>query len=93
MVKPITYRYQDLQIEQTPKFLYEVSIERVEPNRVNTIVCRYYTSGKLLNVKECKVIKRFKNFSLFRFITLLGAPKSFIKENNLPEFELLKKKR
>lgn len=52
--------------------------------------CRYYTSDKLLNVKEVEVVKRFKNFNIERFITLLGAPISFIEENNLPIYELKK---
>lgn len=86
--KPITYRYQDSQIEVLPYFLYEVSIYRMSPMRVNILSTRYYTSDKLLNVKEVEVIKRFKDFSIDRFITLLGAPQSFIEENNLPIYEL-----
>lgn len=51
---------------------------------------RMYTSDKLLNVKEVEVTKKYKKFSIIRFITLLGAPKSFIEENNLPIYELRK---
>ena len=56
--------------------------------RANMLSTRYYTSDKLLEVKEVEVIKRFKDFNIERFITLLGAPKSFIEENNLPIYEL-----
>lgn len=89
--KPITYRYQDEQIEVLPYFLYEVSLYRIAPMRANILSTRYYTSDKLLNVKEVEVVKRFKNFNIERFITLLGAPQSFIEENNLPIYELKRK--
>lgn len=56
--------------------------------RANVLSTRYYTSDKLLNVKEVEIIKRFRTFSIERFITLLGAPQSFIEENNLPVYEL-----
>ena len=48
---------------------------------------RLYTSDRFLNVKEVEVVKRFKNFNIQRFITLLGAPISFIEENNLPIYK------
>ena len=86
--KSITYSYQDLQIEVFPYFLYEVNIFRISPMRANILSSRYYISDKLLNVKEVEVIKRFRTFNIERFITLLGAPPSFIKENNLPIYEL-----
>lgn len=88
--KPITYRYQDGQIEALPYFLYEVCLYRTSPDRVSMLSNRYYTSDRILNVKEVEVVKRFKNFSIERFITLLGAPISFIEENNLPIYELRK---
>lgn len=85
-----TYRYQDSQIEVLPCFLYEVDLYKIAPMRANILSCRYYTSNKLLNVKEVEVVKRFKNFHIERFITLLGAPMSFIEDNNLPIYELKK---
>ena len=88
--KTITYRYQDNQIEVLPCFLYEVDLYFISPRRANLLSCRYYTSDRLLNVKEVEVVKRLKNFNIERFITLLGAPISFIEENNLPIYELKK---
>lgn len=88
--KPITYRYQDCQIEVLPCFLYEVDLYFISPRRANLLSCRYYTSDRLLKVKEVEVVKRFKNFNIERFTTLLGAPISFIEENNLPIYELKK---
>lgn len=86
----ITYRYQDNQIEVLPWFLYEVDLYFISPRRANLLSHRYYTSDKLLNSKEVEVIKRFRNFNIERFITLLGAPISFIEENSLPIYELKK---
>ena len=85
-----TYRYQDNQIEVLPYFLYAVDICIVAPKISLSFGYRYYTSNKLLNVKEVEVIKRFNNFNIERFITLLGATISFIKENNLSIYELKK---
>lgn len=84
---PITYWYQDSQIEVLPCFLYEVDLYFISPRRANMLSNRYYTSDRLLNVKDVEVVKRFKNFNIQRFITLLGAPISFIEENNLPIYE------
>ena len=75
-----------------PYFLYEVSLYRTTPKRVNLLLSRYYTSDKLLNVKEVEVVKRFRAFNIERFITLLGAPISFIEENDLPLYELKTKR-
>lgn len=88
-----TYRYNDDQIEVLPYFLYEVDLYRIEPMRANLLASKFIKSNKLLDVEEVKVIKRFKNLSIDRFVTLLGAPKSFIEENNLPKYELKKKKK
>lgn len=90
MAKPIkqtnypgVYNYQGLEIEMLPYFLYEVSLYKIEPKRANILSSRFYISNKLLKVKDTEIIKHFKNFNVTRFITLLAAPESFIKENNL----------
>lgn len=87
------YRYKDCQLEVLPCFLYEVSIYRVDTTRANKLSSRYYTSDKPLNINEVEIIKRFGNFNLERFITLMGAPQSFIDDNNLPLYNLIKKKK
>ena len=88
--KNVQYRYNDLQIIALPYFLYEVNIYKISRGIVNNLSCRFYKSNKFLSVKETEVVKRFKNFCLVRYITLMGAPISFIKENNLPIYELKK---
>lgn len=87
MEQLILYNYQGNPVEELPYFLYEVSLYKIEKNRANILCSKYYSSDKLLNVKEIEVIKRFKNYTLERFITLLGVPLEFIKENNLSIYE------
>ena len=89
----VTYRYEDSQLKVLPFFLYEVSVYRISQNRISSLSCTLYKSDKFLNTKERETVKRFKNFSIDRFITLLGAPMSFIEENNLPIFEFKKPKK
>lgn len=79
------YKYQDLYVEEMPYFLYEVSLYRIEKNRANLLCSKYYKANKLLKIKECELVRRFNNVSIERFITLLGVPESFIKENYLYE--------
>lgn len=88
-----SYRYNNLQIEELPYFLYEVSIYKVYKNRSNLLSNKFYKSEVLLNVCESKVIKKFNKFSIICFVTLLGAPISFIKENNLQIFNLHEKRK
>lgn len=90
--KPVTYRYQDSQIEVLPYFLYEVSIYKAAPKMSSILSSKFYTSKKLLEVEEMTILKRFRNFDIERYVTLLGAPQSFIEENNLPIYELKKRK-
>lgn len=90
--KPVTYRYQDSQIEVLPYFLYEVSIYKTAPKMSSILSSKFYTSKKLLEVEEMTILKRFRNFDIERYVTLLGAPQSFIEENNLPIYELKKRK-
>ena len=87
-----SYRYNDLNIEVLPYFLYEVSFYKISENMANMLEKRYYKSDKLLNVKET-TIKKYKHYTLIRYINLLGAPIEFIEDNYLPEYELIKKKK
>lgn len=75
-----------------PVFLYEVDLYYISRNRCNLLLSRTYTSDRELKVKETEVVRRFKNFAIERFITLVGAPIAFIEENNLPIYEPKKRK-
>lgn len=88
-----TYRYEGYQIEVLPYFLYEVSIYRCCKDRFNVLNNKMFTSNKFLNLKTREVLKRTKDYELVRFIDLLGAPQSFIEENNLPIYELINKRK
>jgi hypothetical protein len=83
------YKYHNLQVEEFPYFLYEVSIYCITPKLSFIITTKYFKTNNLLDIDDTKVLKHYKNFNIIRFITLLGVPKSFIKENNL--IELTKK--
>ena len=53
-----------------------------------------YTSNKLLKIKkDVKVLKKTREYEIIQFVDLLGAPQSFIEENNLPIYELQKRKK
>lgn len=88
-----TFRYNNSSLEVLPFFLYEVSIFRIEPFRAQSLSCKYFISNKFLDVPEIKVIKRFNKLSIERFITLVGAPMSFIEELDLPPYILQKSKK
>lgn len=45
---------------------------------VSCILCKYYASNNLLNVKDTEVIEVHRNYKLVQYITLLEAPKQFI---------------
>lgn len=52
---------------------------------------KYFKSDKLLNIKkDVEYLKKTKDYNIVRYIDLLGAPMSFIEENNLPIYELRK---
>ena len=91
MVKPISYKYQNSQLEIYPKFLYEVTLYKISLQSASILSCRYYTSDKFLKIKGSEMIKRCKDFYITRFITLLGAPESFIEKNNLSIYQLKRK--
>lgn len=80
-------------IEVLPYFLYEISIYKITKNTAGLLESKYYTSTKLLNIKKDVVCKKYKNYSVIRFITLLATPIDFIIENKLPVYELKKKKK
>lgn len=87
---PVSYRFGENRIEPMPYFLYEVSIYKVAKNMAGLLDSKYYKSDKLLKIKNEVTCKRFKDYQIIRYIDLLGAPMEFIKENNLPIYELRK---
>jgi DNA gyrase/topoisomerase IV subunit B len=88
----MTYRYNNEQLEEGNCFVYEVSIYKLSPNRVECLASKYYKSDKELSLKECKQ-KKYKGYTIVRYLSLLIAPKSFIEEHNLKIYELQKRKK
>lgn len=83
---PVSYRLEENRIEPMSYFLYEVSLYKITENTANIIDSKYFKSNKFLEIKiECK---KFKNFLLIRYVNLLGAPIEFIRENDIPIYEL-----
>lgn len=89
----VGFRYKDFQVEITPYFLYEVNLYRIFKNRSELLSTRYYKSDLFLKIDEYKVVKQLPNFKIIRFISLLGVPESFIKENHLKQYTLYEKRK
>lgn len=88
--KPVTYRFENSQIEVLPYYLYEVSVDKLWKNGFCCLKSRFFKSNKFLNIKDTEV-KYYDGYSIVRSITLMGAPYSFIKERNLPIYKLYSK--
>lgn len=88
--KPVTYRFENNQIEVLPYFLYEVSADKFWENGFCTIKSRYFKSDKFLRIRSTEV-QHYSGYKVIRSITLIGAPYNFIKEHNLPIYKLYSK--
>ena len=85
-----TYRYENTQIEVFPFFLYEVSLWVRWKNGCAILGSKFIKSNKLIS----KVVKskKMKSYTIEKDITLIGAPLEFIQSENLPPYELIKRK-
>lgn len=92
MEEPILYEYNGNLVEELPYFLYEVCIYKISLNNANLLSSKYYTSNKLVKLKDIVIMYRFKDFNIQRFISLIGAPRQFIRENNLKIHKVKKRK-
>lgn len=81
------YIYNEDKITISTDFIYEVDLYRISKNRANVIRTRFYKSNKILNVKSVEIVRYFSSFTIERYITLVSAPLSFIKENKLSKYE------
>lgn len=90
---PTSYLLNGNKVEIMSCFVYEVSIYKITKNMAVLMGSQFYKSNKLLDVKEETTIKRFKNHIVIRNIDLLGVPKEFVEENNLPIYEYKLKKK
>lgn len=89
MEEPIikAYLYGDNIITESEKFIYEVSIYRVQKNRFNCVVSKQYILNHPVKKTGLLIKKYNKDIILIKYIDLLSAPRSFIDENNLKIYE------
>jgi hypothetical protein len=84
-----SYRYEGFEITVGNCFLYEMNVYKVASNNINCLLSKYLKANKVLKIN--KSVKVFSNFKIIKCLTLLEAPKTFIEDNCLPKYELLKR--
>jgi hypothetical protein len=83
MAKKLTqnvYSYKQYRLTECSKFLYEVSLYKIWKDRSESIDSQFYASEVPLKVKEATFVK-MKDYTLARFVTWLGAPADYLKNN------------
>ena len=89
---PTTYLFQGDRVEIMPYFLYEVSVYKITKNMAALMGSQFYKSDKPLTIKKDSTIKKYKDYSVIRYVDILGVTKEFVEENNLPIYEIKKKR-
>ena len=89
---PTTYLFQGDRVEIMPYFLYEVSVYKITKNMAALMGSQFYKSDKPLTIKKDSTIKKYKDYSVVRYVDVLGVTKEFVEENNLPIYEIKKKR-
>lgn len=77
------YKYKDDIVEIYPTFTYEIEIYKRWNNGSCLIGNKTYYINRLLNIKKSCIIKKYEDFYIEKYITLIGVPKDFIKDYNL----------
>ena len=86
---PQIYLIGDNKVEIMPYFLYEVSIYKITKNMASLIDSQLYKSDKVLKVRNDVTVKKYRAYSIVRYVTILGVTKEFVEENDL---QIYKKK-
>lgn len=76
-----------------PYFLYEVSIYKITKNMAALMASQFYKSDKPLTIKNDVTVKKYKDYSIVRYVDVLGVTEEFVEENNLPIYEPKNKKK
>lgn len=87
------YTYKEYIVEESPAFIYEVSLHKYWKNGYCFLGNKFYKSNKLLNIKQNSIYKRDKNYILEKSISIIGVPVEFIKENKLKLYKSKKLKK
>ena len=74
------------------KFLYEVDVYRIFPDRAECINSKFIHSNKPLKIKKEIIIKRDSISKIITFLTFISAPESYVINNAIYK-EQLKRKR
>lgn len=89
----VIYDYEGEKIEELPYFLYEVEYWKTDLASCAYILkSKFIKSEKELDIPRSTLIKKMGSSYVYRFISLLGVPKSFIDKNKIPIY-IPKKKR
>ena len=70
-----------------PYFLYEVSIYKITKNMASLMDSQLYKSDKVLKVRNDVTVEKYRDYSIVRYITILGVTKEFVEENDLPIYK------
>ena len=89
------YLIGDNKVEIMPYFLYEVSIYKITKNMASLMDSQLYKSDKVLKVRNDITVKKYRDYSIVRYVTILGVTKEFVEENDLPIYKkkLIKRKK
>ncbi len=90
---PRTYLLQGNRVEVMPYFLYEVSIYKITKNMAALMASQFYKSDKSLTIRNDVTVKKYKDYSIVRYVDVLGVAKEFVEENDLPIYEPKNKKK
>lgn len=75
------FKFQDELVKEYPGFIYEVEIYRKESNSWNLEESSYYSSTSTIKdlISFTKYV--YKDYLLFKYVTLIAAPSKWLKEN------------
>ena len=81
------YLIGDNKVEIMPYFLYEVSIYKITKNMASLMDSQLYKSDKVLKVRNDITVNKYRDYSIVRYVTILGVTKEFVEENDLPIYK------
>lgn len=76
------YSKNDEYIQVKDKFIYCSSIYKIYKKRVELISETYYALNKIIKLKKKDFYLKKKDYILYRFIDLVGAPLEYLLNNN-----------
>lgn len=68
-------------------FIYEIAIYKIQKKQVELCYRDLIHSIKPLNIKKEAVYKKYKTYTVGKFINLLQVPEEIIKKYNLKQYD------